>query len=698
LNDLAAPTPPSGLAAPAAPGSLADKLQNSLANPTNNVPLTFNDKLRANSNAADAAMTPAQKAQPGAWARSLIAGAQHALGSVEDTLGDAATAASEGPNYGGIAGVVGRIHNVETARKQAQQKAQTEQQKDAALIASTNVQTMYHQTLLHQLSDELNEKDVARGQAKFKAMTTDLAAHHLQPGEVIAKDITESQLTKAINDKSWDPTKEGWMATGSFEVPGKKDASGNPMTQKTYSIVSIPQEQVLDKDTIDRVNTLVPGVNFKYNPDKPDAVKIPGALAWSLVSQADTNELLQNQRDHQIAEAKADKVKSMADDVQLAANDADGRLAKNQEYLKAQSQAHGNLQGIYDYLMTKDPQAVSDLVTSYGGPKNFEKIVADQQEKFIKNDPLTKMENDPAEFSGDKAPAAVALLQSKLVDPNLKPTDKPRVTRLLAQATNAQAQAELSKRREENAKQMAAQGDPDEAAKLLVAGTLTLPELKSRNVTPEFIADVAKRATKIDPTFKAPEAEAQAKIAGSAANQQFFGNTDSLLLKGGTLDQLTSVAKTLPTGTFPKWNEYKQLVSAAVGDSPVARYAAAELGVADDYAKVMGGSVGTDSARSQIMQILNGAQSPDQLVTGVIPQVRQQINSQRQGRMGTNRYMQHMYPDPNPEFSQAQNQTIQQAVKNGTQPGGPVQTNQTQQQAVPQDGAGFFGNFGGKAR
>jgi len=196
-QDLATPSQPTGLAAPApAPGSMGDKLQASLAKPANGVPLGFNDKLKAGTEAAAAATPPAQKAAPGQWARQLIAGAQHALGSVQDSLGDAATAAAEGPNYGGIAGAVGRLHNVETARKQQAQLVQSQQQKDAAAVAASNVQTMHTQALLHQMSDVANEQDIERGKAMLDSMTTGLAKYHLQPGTIIAQDIRGSQINK----------------------------------------------------------------------------------------------------------------------------------------------------------------------------------------------------------------------------------------------------------------------------------------------------------------------------------------------------------------------------------------------------------------------------------------------------------------------------------------------------------------------
>lgn len=250
------------------------------------------------------------------------------------------------------------------------------------------------------------------------------------------------------------------------------------------------------------------------------------------------------------------------------------------------------------------------------------------------------------------APGAQAAIQTLINDPKTNPSDIPRLQALLPKATVAQNQVVTQKQREDQASQTVSQGDPDAAGKLLASRALTIDELKLRNATPQFMEKAVLAAQKYDPSFKAAEASAQANIAKAPANQQFFGNTDSLLTAGGTLDQLSKAATALPQGQIPVFNKVENLVKTATGQGPQAAYAASILGVADDYAKVMGGAVGTDTARQQIMQRLDAAQSPEQK-QAVINQFRQQIASQRAGRIGTNPYLKDMYPEPGQSGRQA---------------------------------------------
>lgn len=243
------------------------------------------------------------------------------------------------------------------------------------------------------------------------------------------------------------------------------------------------------------------------------------------------------------------------------------------------------------------------------------------------------------------APGAQAAITAKIQDPTTNPADIPRLRALLPKAAVAQQQAMNLKTRELQAQQIIQQGDPAAAGQLLANRSLTLDELRLRNATPDFMAKAVFAAQKIDPSFKAAESAAQGRIAGSTANQQFFGNTDSLLVPKGTLDQLQAAGTDLPAGQIPIFNSVEQLASAATGNTPTSRYAAAVLGVADDYAKVMAGSQGSDTSRKQVLDILKAAQSPQQLAAS-IDQVRQQVMSQRRGRIGSNPYLKDMYPEP----------------------------------------------------
>lgn len=264
-----------------------------------------------------------------------------------------------------------------------------------------------------------------------------------------------------------------------------------------------------------------------------------------------------------------------------------------------------------------------------------------KQEAAIAATPVAKLSTPEALA----APGAQAAIQSKIDDPNTDPKDIARLRALLPQAAVAQLNAENIKAREARNTQIVNQGSPDDAGRLLANKSLTLEELKSRQVTPAFIDAAVLAAQKYDPTFKAPEAAAQSRIAASPANSQFFGNTDSLLVRGGTLDQLEKAHAALGNTKLPFANKLENWSKAAVGSGPQAAFAASALGVADDYSKVISGGAGSDSSRQQALNIIGRDLSPEGMAAS-LAQIRSTITSQRNGRISTNPYLQSMYPDP----------------------------------------------------
>jgi hypothetical protein len=261
------------------------------------------------------------------------------------------------------------------------------------------------------------------------------------------------------------------------------------------------------------------------------------------------------------------------------------------------------------------------------------------------------------------APGSQAAIQARIDDPSTSPLDKASLQLLLPKAAVAQANAENIKKQEARNTQVISQGDPDMAGKLLADRTLTLEELKSRQVTPEFITAAVNAAKKYDPKFSAPEAAAQAKIAGAPSNQQFFGNTDSLLIKGGTLDQLLEAGNHISQEDWQILNKTKNWADLTTGNSGISAYGMKAVGVADDFAKVIGGGAGTDTARATIMGAIDPKLSPSQRAAS-IDAARGVVESQRNGRIGTNPYLKLMYPDP---------ATMAEVSGNaGTQPAGPA--------------------------
>jgi hypothetical protein len=192
-------------------------------------------------------------------------------------------------------------------------------------------------------------------------------------------------------------------------------------------------------------------------------------------------------------------------------------------------------------------------------------------------------------------------------------------------------------------RQALSQGDPNQAGQLLVNGDATLSELKSRGATPDFIAQALNSAHQLSGgKYNAQAADAQFDVAKSPANTAFFGSAKSLTDPGGTLDQLAQTAKSIPSNQIPAFNSIADWEKAATGSGPIAKYASQAIGVADDYAKVMGGGQGSDSSRLAALNLVGARLSPEQR-TGAIEGIRGSVGSQVTSRIGNNPVLQRMY-------------------------------------------------------
>lgn len=198
-------------------------------------------------------------------------------------------------------------------------------------------------------------------------------------------------------------------------------------------------------------------------------------------------------------------------------------------------------------------------------------------------------------------------------------------------------------------RQALSQGDPKAAGQLLVNGDATLSELKSRGATPEFITKALQAAhEQSGGKYNAQSAEAQFDVAKSPANTAFFGSAKSLTDPGGTLDQLAAAAKAIPGNQIPAFNSIADVAKAATGNGPLAKYASLLLGVTDDYAKVMGGGQGSDTARSQALKLIPANASPEQKAAA-IEGIRGAVTSQTNSRIGANPVMKRMYGTQEPK-------------------------------------------------
>ena len=283
-------------------------------------------------------------------------------------------------------------------------------------------------------------------------------------------------------------------------------------------------------------------------------------------------------------------------------------------------------------------QQLTMYIKSLGG---YNQILTDAQKKAELSN--TEGKQDPNSSVYSPSPAAVAMGTAPGAAQIQAGETKQAATKAAAEAA-ARQPFEMSLARQ---RQALSQGDPNAAGQLLVDGDATLSQLKARGSTPEFIQSALQAAKQISGgKYNAQQAEANFKVAESPAQLAFFGSAKSLTDPGGTLDQLAEIGKQLPGGKFPALNKLADWEKAATGTGPIAQYASTALGIADDYAKVVGGGVGTDTARQAALDLVPKSASPEARAAA-IQGIRGTIHSQMNSRIGKNPILQRMYGEEN---------------------------------------------------
>lgn len=255
---------------------------------------------------------------------------------------------------------------------------------------------------------------------------------------------------------------------------------------------------------------------------------------------------------------------------------------------------------------------------------------------------LANMEKNPTAMAGQNSSAAVAQLSGMLAS-ETDPALKYRESQLLGMAKAAHTAWVNDIAAKDQLQQSIAQGDPKVAGELLASNTLTVQDLKLRNATPQFIEHAVNQARVLTGgKYNAVEAEGYQHVANSDANTVFFGNVNSLVQPGGTLDQLSAIGKKISPDDFKLLNKTKNWVSLETGGTSIAGYMATLVGVVDDYAKVMGGGAGSDAGRAMVLRIIDPSLSGPQRESAITG-VKDAVNSQKSARIGNNPFLAAMY-------------------------------------------------------
>lgn len=157
-----------------------------------------------------------------------------------------------------------------------------------------------------------------------------------------------------------------------------------------------------------------------------------------------------------------------------------------------------------------------------------------------------------------------------------------------------------------------------------------------------------------------PWSPAQAQIDYTYANNPQTQNTmkalNNIVQPNGAIDIAKQAAQGLPALNSATMNKVFNTANAEFGDHRITDFRTAMLGLADNYSKVQGGGVSTDSNRQQSLNLLKESYSKGQLA-GALDIMRQDLNSVKSSKIGDNRYMVKQYGAPQqtqPQQGQAQ--------------------------------------------
>jgi hypothetical protein len=686
-----------------APGNMAPAMQNALANPVNGVPLKFNDKLHANSNASAEAMPPAERAKPGSWARQLVAGAQSAL----STIGETQTQNRQHPGES-IFETANRVKDANQQKAQQQQKATDEHERNMHLNAKTNVDTIYQETLLHslkgQIADKANAESEAYGNAAVKMATVDAKAAGLEGATIKATGVPEEKLPKGHAEGSWNATGDVYWHTGDYQPidpttnKPQVDADGNPVKKKLYTIISVPEEIKLTESSAKFLND-----NLGTNQYKADNL-IPGALGMNLYQQAMNTHAQQAKIE---SDRNAAKLADMTTDQKLASAKAVKDMGP--EFLRIQAHL-GSLKDTMDYVTGQHigpdgkpdqeshkykedhPDAARDLMNAYGGFDDFTKRI-DTEEKDAQT-AREKHLKDNAEKAPKTLGDAVGILgQAQNADRAASTPETKQAVESAMKMRDTFLDADAAKSRVEEA---AKDGNPDVLAEGLVSGDLAWSQIVSTR-KPEFAVKAKLAADKLSQKlygkpFSAQVNESNFKQATNPQVQMKLKMIEGMTEPGGSIEIAQQATKALPQLNSNLLNKVFNATETEFGSPEATNFHTAMLGLADEYSQVMGTGGGSDVSRQQALDILKAGYSKKQL-TGAVDIMRRDIEARKRGLVGKNPALQALFPDYRSEQQ--------------PNPGAPVTTPAPKVpgtiQVNPNAGAGagsadFFSGFGGRGR
>src|ERR1700676_653300 len=182
--------------------------------------------------------------------------------------------------------------------------------------------------------------------------------------------------------------------------------------------------------------------------------------------------------------------------------------------------------------------------------------------------------------------------------------------------------------------------------------------------------------------FSPADASSEYKYATNSANQNVLklikGVTEpksTALPSGGSLQIAQDAAASLPGLDSQTVNKVFSAGKEEFGNEKIRHFHTAMLGLADEYSKIMGGGVSSDTGRQQALDLLKVAYSKGQMA-GAVATIKKDVAARMSGLIGNNRYLQRQYLGPHGvtttmidpktgEKAEVPQRNVQEAMKRG---------------------------------
>lgn len=202
-------------------------------------------------------------------------------------------------------------------------------------------------------------------------------------------------------------------------------------------------------------------------------------------------------------------------------------------------------------------------------------------------------------------------------------------------------------RAEEQLKAAEAQGSPEAVQGMgqsLADGSMTPTQIpkRAKNYNAYWTAANNSSWGTYGKPFDGAQSEQEFAYSKQKSTQDTLKLINSVVDKNGSLDIAMQQAKALPGLDSQTANKVFNLATSEFGDKTVSNFHTSMLGLADEYSKIMGGGVSSDTGRQQALDILKDAYSKGQL-SGAEQILRKDIAARQRGVIGTNRYLQKQY-------------------------------------------------------